>query len=335
MLKRIGVYKIRNTVNGKIYIGSTNVSFGMRFSQHKHALRRNKHHSPRLQAAWKKHGADAFIFEPIVVCRREDTIETEQRILDAFKPFYNMSPTAGGNAGRPVRRTTVKNMLKAWHRRAPRHEFRGEMLTAREIADLIEMDPKVISRRISQGMKGEELVQPVHDFANGQPPKMKEVLQAKWPRYDVKGEALTIKEIAEKYDLPMNTIRWRLKQGANESELLAPEGDHIARYEVRGEFLTVTEISEKYGIDKGTISFRIRSGKRDEGLVAPDKRLKANKTYTRPSKFYEHKGEMLTADQIAVKYNLSRSCIFNRLNKGIRGDALTAPAQRRKKEATS
>lgn len=56
------IYQITNMVNGKYYIGSAD-SFARREWQHKYDLKKGTHKNPRLQAAWNKHGADAFVFE--------------------------------------------------------------------------------------------------------------------------------------------------------------------------------------------------------------------------------------------------------------------------------
>jgi group I intron endonuclease len=56
------IYQITNMVNGKYYIGSAG-SFERRQWQHKNDLKRNAHKNPRLQAAWNKYGAEAFVFE--------------------------------------------------------------------------------------------------------------------------------------------------------------------------------------------------------------------------------------------------------------------------------
>lgn len=56
------IYQITNMVNGKYYIGSAE-SFARREWQHKYDLKKGTHKNPRLQAAWNKYGADAFVFE--------------------------------------------------------------------------------------------------------------------------------------------------------------------------------------------------------------------------------------------------------------------------------
>jgi len=53
-----GIYQIKNTVNGKRYIGSA-VNIKMRFQEHKKSLKKGTN-SKRLQHSWNKHGADSF-----------------------------------------------------------------------------------------------------------------------------------------------------------------------------------------------------------------------------------------------------------------------------------
>lgn len=95
---------IRNTQNGKIYIGST-VSFRKRWQRHKCSLRKGGHHSKHLQRAWDKYGAAAFKFEIVeVVSNENDLVAREQAYFDEFTPHnpevgYNICPTAGNSLG--------------------------------------------------------------------------------------------------------------------------------------------------------------------------------------------------------------------------------------------
>lgn len=96
-----GVYLIRNMVNGKCYIGSA-VKFTKRWRDHCRQLAVGKHNNPKLQAAWDKYGSDAFEFEVIVYCPKEQLLWQEQLAIDAFKAIdegYNLCPTAGSRLG--------------------------------------------------------------------------------------------------------------------------------------------------------------------------------------------------------------------------------------------
>lgn len=89
-----GIYSITNTINGKRYIGMSN-NIKIRWRNHKTELKKNKHHSSKLQNAWNKYGKDAFKFE---VLHEVDCMEglelTEKELIkkyDSFKNGYNCS----------------------------------------------------------------------------------------------------------------------------------------------------------------------------------------------------------------------------------------------------
>lgn len=96
---KTGVYQIRNVISGKVYIGSTQISFNKRKYQHFRLLRANKHHSISLQRAWNKHGEISFIFEILEECAASYCIEREQYYLDNAKPFYNINICASSRKG--------------------------------------------------------------------------------------------------------------------------------------------------------------------------------------------------------------------------------------------
>src|SRR5215468_7946604 len=77
-LSASGIYRIKNVVSGRVYIGSA-VNLPSRWKLHRSLLRRGKHHSRSLQRSWCKHGATAFVFELIEpVDDRKRLIEREQ-----------------------------------------------------------------------------------------------------------------------------------------------------------------------------------------------------------------------------------------------------------------
>ena len=103
-LVQTGVYRIRCLSTGKLYVGSAASSFRERWSEHRRDLRRNRHHSPRLQRAWNKYGEAAFVFEIVEVTERENAVAVEQKYLDLWKVAnkrygFNICPTAGSLLG--------------------------------------------------------------------------------------------------------------------------------------------------------------------------------------------------------------------------------------------
>lgn len=88
------VYRIINTIDGKYYIGSTDITFNRRKNLHLSRLRRNKHHSPYLQNAFNKYGEDAFVFEILHIVPDGDTRIVEQLYLDIACCQYNIGTNA-------------------------------------------------------------------------------------------------------------------------------------------------------------------------------------------------------------------------------------------------
>lgn len=60
----MGVYQIRNTVTGKIFVGST-TTLGTIWNSQRFQLETGNHRSVELQQDWQKYGAEAFVFEPL------------------------------------------------------------------------------------------------------------------------------------------------------------------------------------------------------------------------------------------------------------------------------
>ena len=93
-----GIYKIQNTQNNNIYVGSA-IDIKSRWWTHRSLLRKGKHHSKHLQSAWNKYGEMYFDFVVLEYCDRENLIAREQYYIDTYCPSYNMSPTAGNQNG--------------------------------------------------------------------------------------------------------------------------------------------------------------------------------------------------------------------------------------------
>lgn len=83
-----GVYKIVNTINGKIYIGSSK-DIDRRWSEHIRALELNAHANPHLQNAWNKYGSKSFEFEIVEQCDEKHQYEREQYYIDLYRPFQD------------------------------------------------------------------------------------------------------------------------------------------------------------------------------------------------------------------------------------------------------
>lgn len=88
-----GVYVIRCRANGAAYVGSSR-DVGRRFAQHRFALEAGVHGSERLQANWRRFGADAFEWRLVRALPPDDgLLELHERAemlrWDAFAAGYN------------------------------------------------------------------------------------------------------------------------------------------------------------------------------------------------------------------------------------------------------
>jgi len=80
----IGIYRIRNTKNGKFYLGSSDDIVRRWKEGHKAKLVRGVHDNPHLQNAWNKYGKDSFLVEVLRECSKEDLLVEEQKELDVW-----------------------------------------------------------------------------------------------------------------------------------------------------------------------------------------------------------------------------------------------------------
>lgn len=134
--RQTGVYRIRCTETGKVYVGSAATSFGRRWDVHRADLRRGKHHSRYLQRAWNKYGPLYFVFEVLERTAPEHAVAVEQTFIDLSqsadpKYGYNISPTAGSCLG--VKHTAEARAKMLAANSNPSAETRAKMSLAHKV----------------------------------------------------------------------------------------------------------------------------------------------------------------------------------------------------------
>jgi group I intron endonuclease len=95
---RAGVYQIKNSVNDKIYIGSS-VNIYNRAYTHETKLEKKKHSNQHLENSYHKYGFDKFQFSVIEYCHVDNITEREQYYIDKMSPEYNKREIAQNNTG--------------------------------------------------------------------------------------------------------------------------------------------------------------------------------------------------------------------------------------------
>lgn len=113
-----GVYKFTNTINGKIYIGSS-VDVRRRICHHLRQLKNGNHNNQHLLSAWRKYGEEAFTCEIIILAEPKDLLTFEQKFMDEYKSSdkhfgYNKAPYAKNTLGYKFTEEQIAKM-KAIH----------------------------------------------------------------------------------------------------------------------------------------------------------------------------------------------------------------------------
>ena len=94
----VGIYKIKNIVNGKIYIGQS-VNIDKRFQQHRSNYKNpnSKQYECPLYEDMRKYGIENFDFEAIEECAEEELDEKEIYYIKYFQSLENgYNRNAGG-----------------------------------------------------------------------------------------------------------------------------------------------------------------------------------------------------------------------------------------------
>lgn len=103
-----GIYRIRNVLNNKSYIGSS-VDVLKRLNYHFLDLRKNEHGNAKLQRSFNLYGINNFEISILKLCDKSELIKWEQYYIDLYDSCnngYNLSPKAGNCLG-------VKHTLEA------------------------------------------------------------------------------------------------------------------------------------------------------------------------------------------------------------------------------
>jgi group I intron endonuclease len=103
----VGIYRIKNKINGKCYYGSSK-NIEKRWKTHLNQLRNKKHINCILQNAWNKYGENNFIFEVVEECNTETLFEIEQGYIDSLGG-YNIGLRASG--GDNISKNPNKNRI--------------------------------------------------------------------------------------------------------------------------------------------------------------------------------------------------------------------------------
>lgn len=140
----IGIYKIENKVNGKVYIGQS-VDIDRRQREHMRALNKSVHTNSYLQNAWNKYGAEQFAFEVLEECDLNSLDDREMywiNTYDSFNRNMGYNRTLGGDGNRLFSADTVYDACML---------YKNNELTPDEIGKILNLDSKAVRRRLHFG----------------------------------------------------------------------------------------------------------------------------------------------------------------------------------------
>lgn len=93
------IYKIVNSVNGKVYIGQTQKRLGRRWTQHKNCAKRELPYRSKLYDAMRKYGYDSFSISVVEECENDALNEREIFWIEQFDSINNGYNIAKGGMG--------------------------------------------------------------------------------------------------------------------------------------------------------------------------------------------------------------------------------------------
>lgn len=110
-----GIYCITNTINNKVYIGSTNC-FYPRKRQHFLELRGNYHRNPKLQNFVNKYGIETLQFNILEITKLEELKAKEQFYLDNISNKFNICVKADRpNVNRNFTKKDIKDIAELYN----------------------------------------------------------------------------------------------------------------------------------------------------------------------------------------------------------------------------
>lgn len=141
------IYKITNLINGKEYIGKTELTIKERFRCHIKDSQTKKCEKRPLYSAFNKYGIENFKIELIEECPVEKLSEREQYWISFYDTYHNgYNATLGGDGKAYI---DYDNVLKLYN----------SGLTLTEIANKINHDSEWISKILqSKGITQEEII---------------------------------------------------------------------------------------------------------------------------------------------------------------------------------
>lgn len=257
-----GVYEVVNKVNGNRYVGATS-HFRSRWKTHLNELRSGKHHAPGLQKDWNEHGADAFVFNKLLVCSSRNLLLYEQIYLDALQPEYNTCKVAGTRKGIKLPQSEIDRISRVSKRSWAAN--REKMMAA-----------------VKAGHAKLKELRKDSSFQERHKQNVRRAKQVNAKTLTYNGATKPLREWAEEYNIPSTTLHNRVKSGwTAERALTTPVFDINSKaffdarretcghpvYEYKGQKIGLVELATALGVEKSQLWNMLRK-RGPEGAIA-------------------------------------------------------------------
>lgn len=259
------IYKIRNVVNQKFYVGSA-VDTRSRFRQHRRLLKKGTHHCKHLQAAWNKYGEDAFKFEVVEHVSSRDVLEAAEDVWlleHVGKPHcYNKGRSARapwrgtkGTGASPLTGTTISEERKQVIREATLAQWKAsDPRTGRKHSEETKRKISAKTQEAIEDGRGGCFI-PTEETRK----KMSEALKG---NQNAKGHVRSEEHRRKLSEANKGNQNWVGQSHSEESKakmgqpvrMISPDGDATV-------YPRTTLIKELFGIFLPTIHRSVRSGK--------------------------------------------------------------------------
>ena len=155
-MKISGVYIIKNIKTHKSYVGSS-FDIYKRWARHKNDLKKNIHHSEKLQNSYNKYGENSFVFLLAESATKEkQMMEIEQKWIDMLscvEKGYNINPFAG-LVGRMPKTEDHKKKIGQAHKGRKLSEESKEKIRQKAIGRKIGPMSDAMKKKLSDAKKG-------------------------------------------------------------------------------------------------------------------------------------------------------------------------------------
>lgn len=230
-MKTVGIYKITNILDEKIYIGQT-VNYRKRRTSHLSSLKKGNHHNEHLQRAFDKYGESTFEIELIKECTAEELDEMEKyyiKELDACNHDKGYNMMYGGQAYRNFTKEVRRKMSIARKGKKFSDEHRKNLSLAQK--------GKTISQASIDKSKATRKKLKVH-WGEKNPNALISDSVAEKVIKDLLG-AISVKSISEKYQVSGDVV-YNIMYNKSYMHIMP---------DVRGELINRTSVLQKNKID--------------------------------------------------------------------------------------